>query len=117
MKKLWKVYTAIILFFMYMPIIVLIFFSFNDGKTTVWKGFTLKWYTELFSDRMIINALWNTLLIAVLDLLHRIGDGRREIVGGLLRKDITDIKLDSVSDKFALGTCIGKLHRSGHFLT
>ncbi|MBQ7503744.1 MAG: ABC transporter permease [Ruminococcus sp.] len=66
MKKLWKIYTAIILFFMYMPIIVLIFFSFNDGKTTVWKGFTLRWYTDLFKDKMIINALWNTLLIAVL---------------------------------------------------
>ena len=62
MKKLWKVYTAIILFFMYMPIIVLIFFSFNDGKTTVWRGFTLRWYTDLFKDQMIMNALWNTLL-------------------------------------------------------
>ncbi|MEE3334145.1 MAG: ABC transporter permease [Ruminococcus sp.] len=51
---------------MYMPIIVLIIFSFNDGKTTVWKGFTLRWYTDLFRDSHIMNALWNTLIIAVL---------------------------------------------------
>lgn len=52
--------------FMYMPILVLILFSFNDGKTTVWKGFTLNWYKDLFNDGMIMNALWNTLLIAVI---------------------------------------------------
>ena len=66
MKKLWKIYTAVILFFMYMPIIVLLIFSFNNGKTTVWKGFTLRWYSDLFNDRMIMNALWNTLIIAIL---------------------------------------------------
>ena len=59
-----KIYTALILAFMYMPIMVFIFFSFNDGKTTVWKGFTLKWYTDLFRDKQIMNALSNTLIIA-----------------------------------------------------
>ncbi len=66
MKKLSKLYTALIIFFMYMPIIVLVIFSFNDGKTTVWKGFTLKWYADLFRDSQIMSALWNTLLVAVL---------------------------------------------------
>lgn len=66
MKKLSKIYTGIVLFFMYMPIIVLIAFSFNDGKTTVWKGFTFRWYTDLFRDSHIMNALWNTIIIAVL---------------------------------------------------
>ena len=66
MKKLQKVYTGIILFFMYMPIMVLIAYSFNDGKTTVWKGFTLQWYVDLFKDSQIMNSLWNTLTIAVL---------------------------------------------------
>lgn len=61
-----KIYMAFIMLFLYAPIAVLIFFSFNDGKTTVWKGFTLKWYTELFRDSNIINALWNTLIIAFL---------------------------------------------------
>lgn len=61
-----KIYIAFIMLFLYAPIAVLIFFSFNDGKTTVWKGFTLKWYTELFKDSNIINALGNTLIIALL---------------------------------------------------
>ena len=61
-----KIYIAIILFFLYAPIAVLIFYSFNDGKTTVWKGFTFKWYIELFKDSSIMNALGNTVLIAVL---------------------------------------------------
>lgn len=66
MKKISKIYTALIIFFMYMPIVTLIIFSFNNGKTTVWKGFTLKWYTDLFRDSQIISSLWNTLIIALL---------------------------------------------------
>lgn len=66
MKKFSKIYTGLILFFMYMPIVVLIAFSFNNGKTTVWKGFTLRWYTDLFRDSHIMNSMWNTLLIAIL---------------------------------------------------
>ena len=61
-----KIYIAFIMLFLYAPIAVLIFFSFNDGKTTVWKGCTIKWYTELFKDSNIINALGNTLIIALL---------------------------------------------------
>ena len=61
-----KVYTALIMLFLYLPIVVLIIFSFNEGKTTVWKGFSLKWNEELFQDERIISALGNTLIIAVL---------------------------------------------------
>lgn len=61
-----KLYIALIMIFLYAPIAVLIFFSFNDGKTTVWKGFSLRWYEELFKDDNIMNALGNTLIIAVL---------------------------------------------------
>lgn len=69
MKKngiLSKIYIALIVLFLYAPIGVLIFYSFNDSKSTVWKGFTLKWYEELFKDENIMNALGNTLIIAVL---------------------------------------------------
>ncbi len=61
-----KIYIVLIMIFLYAPIAVLILFSFNNGKTTVWKGFTLKWYEELFKDDNIMNALGNTLIIAVL---------------------------------------------------
>lgn len=81
MKKFSKIYTALIIFFMYMPIIVLILFSFNNGKTTVWKGFTLKWYTDLFRDKMIISSLWNTLLIAFLASLFATALGTMAAIG------------------------------------
>ena len=61
-----KIYIALIMIFMYAPIAVLIFFSFNNSKTTIWNGFTLKWYEALVNDSNIMNALGNTLIIAVL---------------------------------------------------
>ena len=61
-----KIYIALVVLFLYAPIGVLIFYSFNDSKSTVWKGFTFKWYEELFQDENIMNALGNTLIIAVL---------------------------------------------------
>lgn len=61
-----KIYISLVMLFLYLPIFVLIIFSFNKGKTTVWKGFSLKWYEQLFRDDNIINALGNSLIIAVL---------------------------------------------------
>lgn len=61
-----KLYITLVMVFLYLPIAVLIVYSFNDGKTSVWKGFTLKWYYELFNNEAIMNALYNTLVIAVL---------------------------------------------------
>ncbi len=55
------------MFFLYSPIAVLIFYSFNASKSRAnWGGFTLNWYVELFNDPSIIEALRNTLVIAVL---------------------------------------------------
>ena len=51
--------------FLFLPIIVLIIFSFNTSKLNiVFEGFTLYWYKELFSNKMLLEALWNTLLVA-----------------------------------------------------
>lgn len=61
-----KIYISLVMLFLYLPIFVLIIFSFNEDKTTVWKGFSLKWYEQLFRDDNIINALGNSLIIAVL---------------------------------------------------
>lgn len=60
-----KIYTYSIFLFLYAPIIILIIFSFNNAKSRgVWGGFTFKWYIELFKDREILKALYNTILIA-----------------------------------------------------
>lgn len=62
-----KIYFGLIFFFLYMPIGIMIFMSFNKGKnSTVWKGFSLKWYGELFKSKELMNALGNTLIIALL---------------------------------------------------
>lgn len=66
-KGLGKFYTALILIFLYAPIIVLIAFSFNNSKSRgSWSGFTFRWYIELFKDAEVLRALYNTILIAVL---------------------------------------------------
>lgn len=58
-------YLALILLFLYLPIGTLMVLSFNEGKTmSTWKGFSLKWYEEMFSNRTIMDALGNTLSIA-----------------------------------------------------
>ena len=65
-----KIYSVFLYLFLYAPIFVMIFLSFNSGKTsTVFKGFSLKWYRELFRDEATIEALQNTLIIAVLSAL------------------------------------------------
>lgn len=67
MKKLSsKIYFILIMAFLYLPILYLILYSFNDGKTSVWKGFTLRWYADLFKDAQIMQSLENTMVIAVL---------------------------------------------------
>lgn len=64
MKLLKKTYMILLLLFLYLPIFVLIIYSFNESKSRgVFTGFTLKWYVELFSDRNIQRALVNTLII------------------------------------------------------
>ncbi len=67
MKKLSKIYVALVLMFLYVPIFVLIVFSFNETKSrSVFSGFTLEWYARLFHNDIIISSLMNTIIIAVL---------------------------------------------------
>lgn len=66
-KGMKRIYTFLLLLFLYAPIIVLIIFSFNDSKSRgVWSGFTFKWYLELFNNQGIMKALYYTLVIAIL---------------------------------------------------
>ena len=62
-----KIYLGLIVLFLYLPIFVLIVASFNDSKVLgTWKGFTLHWYTELFENAAIMNALRTTIILALL---------------------------------------------------
>lgn len=65
-----KIYTFLILLFLYAPIAVLIVYSFNEARTgSVWTGFTLKWYKELFNDAQIMRALYYTLTVAFISAI------------------------------------------------
>lgn len=61
-----KLYTALVFIFLYAPIAVLILFSFNSGKSTsVFEGFSLYWYKELFNDAATLTAFKNSMIVAV----------------------------------------------------
>ena len=65
-----KIYLGLIFIFLYAPIITLIVLSFNASKTRAkWGGFTTKWYAALFRNEQIMQALWNTLALAILSAL------------------------------------------------
>lgn len=67
MKKFAKVYLALVMMFLYVPIFVLIVFSFNTTKSrSVMSGFTFDWYIKLFKNEIIMSSLMNTIIIAVL---------------------------------------------------
>ena len=60
----------IVFCFLFLPIFVLILFSFNTSSLNiVFEGFTLRWYSELFKNPMLIESLWNTLLVAIISTL------------------------------------------------
>lgn len=71
MKKiLSRIYLVFIFILLYAPIAVLIIFSFNSSRTRAkWGGWTLQWYVRMFQDRAIMDALGNTLIIAILSAL------------------------------------------------
>ena len=70
MKIIKRFYIGLILFFLYIPIVVLIVQSFNAGKSRAkWEGFSFHWYEELFKDPNIVNSLIVTLSIALLAAL------------------------------------------------
>jgi spermidine/putrescine transport system permease protein len=56
--------------FLYLPILIVVIFSFNDSRSTAqWSGFTLSWYGEMFGDRQIILSLWNSLFVAIMSTI------------------------------------------------
>ena len=70
MKHLKTSYLVLIFGILYIPIITLIFFSFNsENSTAVFEGFSFRWYRELFNSPETFEALRNTLILAILSAL------------------------------------------------
>ena len=100
MKRAAKIYTALIFVFLFAPIAILLVFSFNDAKSlSVFSGFSLKWYYELFRDAETLNALKNTLILAVIASIVSTVMGTAAAVGmNKLRSKYLRAALDTATD-------------------
>ncbi|MCF2596831.1 ABC transporter permease [Pseudoflavonifractor phocaeensis] len=62
-----RLFMGLVFLFLYAPILLLIIFSFNAGNSSVvWKGFSFRWYAELFQNRIIMSSVYTTLLVSLL---------------------------------------------------
>ena len=66
-RHLRKIYIIFVLLLLFLPIFILIAFSFNESRlNVVFTGFTFEWYAKLFSNTDLLEAFGNTIIIAVL---------------------------------------------------
>ena len=68
-KKNWGdiLYLFVIIAFFYLPILFVVFFSFNSTKSlTVFSGFSLRWYEKMFRDRTMMESIYYTVIVAVI---------------------------------------------------
>ena len=100
MKTLSKVYTALILLLLFAPIVILIVFSFNGSNSTaVMSGFSFQWYEELFHNSNILEAVRNTLVLAVASAVISTIMGTAAAVGIFrLRSKYLRAALDTVTN-------------------
>ena len=95
-----KIYLAIVLLFLYLPIIMLMVLSFNaSNSTSVMNGVSIKWYVELFKDEATIQAFYNTLILAVLSAITSTFIGTLAAVGiNKMRKGFVKTSILSVTN-------------------
>ena len=75
-------YLVLILLFIYLPIGYLILFSFNEGKSmTNFSGFSLRWYESMFKDRMMLESISVTLVVAVISTVVSTAVGTVAAIG------------------------------------
>ncbi len=113
---LWqKLFSLLMFFFMYLPIFVLTFYSFNaSAYSAKWQGFTLNWYLLLFRDTRILTALENSLIVAlfavglsaVLGTLMAVGLGRYYFPGKTLYRGISYLPLIIPDIAIAVATLV-----------
>ena len=112
----WQALFSILMFFyMYLPLLVLTFYSFNDSAYSAgWKGFTLNWYTKLFRDSRILGALQNSLTVALVSVgiaamlgtLMAVGLARYQFPGKSLYRGISYLPLIIPDIAIAVATLV-----------
>jgi len=97
-KRLPYVYVAVITVITYIPILLTAIYSFNESKlSTVWAGFSLKWYRELFRDREIREALVNSLILAGLSCFFAVVIGTTGALGMQRKKSKVNDAVAAIS--------------------
>ena len=105
MKRASKIYTALMMIFLFAPIAILLVFSFNEAKSlSVFSGLSLKWYRELFRDTETLKAVRNTLILAVCAALISTVMGTAAAVGmNKMRNKYLRTALDSLTNISLIG--------------
>ncbi|MBR5342380.1 MAG: ABC transporter permease [Oscillospiraceae bacterium] len=100
MKPIAKVYTGLVMLFLFAPILILLVFSFNGAKSlSVFSGFSLHWYEELFRDAETLSSVKNTLILAVSAALISTAMGTAAAVGMYrLRNRYLRLALDTATN-------------------
>ena len=100
MKTASKIYTGLVMLFLFAPIAILLVFSFNSTKSlSVFSDFSLHWYEELFRDSVTLGAVRNTLVLAVAAALISTVMGTAAAVGiHKLRSRYLRAALDTVTN-------------------
>ena len=100
MKHVSRIYNILIFLFLFAPIAILLFFSFNESKSlSVFSGFSLKWYRELLRDRDTLNSVRNTLVLAVsASLIATVMGTAASVAMFRLRNRYLKAALDSVTN-------------------
>ncbi len=98
MKIISKLYVFLIFAFLYAPLLIIAFFSFNEtDSTAVFAGFSFRWYRELLRDEETLSALKNTLVLAVISSVVSAVVGTAAAVGiskmkkGLFRQTVMTV--------------------------
>jgi len=66
MKRWLAVYAVAFFAFLHLPLLTLALFSFNSSRFTVWQHFSLVWYRAMFRDPQLLDAAWNSVVIALI---------------------------------------------------
>lgn len=109
------IFSCLIFFYMYLPILVLTFYSVNQSAYSAeWQGFTWKWYARLFQDSRILQALQNSLSVAivavaisaVIGTLMAVGLARYQFPGKTLYRGISYLPLIIPDIAIAVATLV-----------
>ncbi|MGB7444741.1 MAG: ABC transporter permease [Coleofasciculaceae cyanobacterium] len=112
----WQGILSLLMFFyMYLPILVLTFYSFNNSAYSAsWQGFTFKWYSKLLDDPRVLNSLGNSLQVAgisvgisaIVGTLMAVGLARYQFMGKSLYRGISYLPLIIPDIAIAVSTLV-----------